>query len=80
MSNAAFVELPEGLIDGDTMPPVSCLVIKAIPAAEVDVMGLILRKRKEMRSQITEEVIHLSPSRAIKQATHPQRQTQVSPL
>lgn len=47
MSNVVFVELPEGLIDGDTMPPVSCLVIKAIPAVEVDVMGLALWKRKK---------------------------------
>lgn len=60
-SNVAFV-LPKGLIEGQRVCPVSCLVIKGSQALEVDVLGHVLRN--EMTSQITEEVparFYLSP-------------------
>lgn len=39
-TNVAFVELPKGLIEGHTVCPVSCLLIKGTQALEVDVLGL----------------------------------------
>lgn len=47
MSNVAFAELPKGFTEGDTMIPVSYLVISGISALKVHVIELTMWKGKK---------------------------------